>query len=188
MLIIEGPDGTGKTTLAKYILRDYPDISPGVNHIVPEDYEDHVINCRNMYLAVSIGRRPLVFDRCPLISEWVYGNLMRDAKDGGGYISENAAFKAVKNLNPWIILCCPPLNDAKRCLNSHSPDGDRDDGEYLARLSDKIEDICARYKRVERWSDNVMLYDYVEAQVVSRNNDTADRLEHFVGKYLKQFK
>jgi hypothetical protein len=116
IIIFEGPDGAGKTTLAKAVaLRlgaaythhgPYPEISNGVDLAIV--YKD------SLYDALLRGK-DLVLDRC-WISETPYGIAFRDGADRLGPHKKALEKWLTKNLLAWgttveVFLCLPTWDD-----------------------------------------------------------------------------
>lgn len=75
IIIIEGPDGSGKTTLANLLSKQtgYP-----VIHRSQPKSEEEKAQMMQSYVDVIKSGRNAIFDRC-WYSEMVYGPIMRDA-------------------------------------------------------------------------------------------------------------
>lgn len=109
MLIFEGPDGGGKTTLIKMFQKAIPDIevaprvvSKDTNALV--DLQDWVEQ------NLSQGFQYKIFDRHRLISEPIYGPLLRSRPEPGfsdvWWLRER--LRQFYELKPVIIYCLPP--------------------------------------------------------------------------------
>ena len=74
MIVIEGPDGSGKTTLA-YKLAEHTNwlyYHGGDPPKTKAEVDDRI------YKMQSDARRPVIYDRCTLISEQIYGPIFRN--------------------------------------------------------------------------------------------------------------
>lgn len=108
MIIVEGPDGGGKSTLVKqmqdrYGLRVAPRVvSKETTAMV--DLKDWVEN------NLEEGPQWLLFDRHRLISETIYGPIIRGyAEDGFDSVTGMMLWmKRFYELEPLIIYCMPP--------------------------------------------------------------------------------
>jgi hypothetical protein len=110
VIIVEGPDGAGKTTLIRqmqdrYGLRVAPRVvSKETTAMV--NLQDWVEN------NLEEGPQWLLFDRHRLISETIYGPIVRGyAEDGFDSVTGMMLWmKRFYELEPLIIYCMPPLN------------------------------------------------------------------------------
>lgn len=75
IIILEGPDGSGKTTLAQQISRQTG--YPIVHRTKPASDEEKNAMMESYWKVIKEGRN-LIFDRC-WYSEMAYGPVMRDA-------------------------------------------------------------------------------------------------------------
>lgn len=102
MIAIEGPDGAGKTVLAKTL-----SISLGIPRIKREKQDPFVWTLSEM-TSWNSTRGMRIYDRFPLISEYIYGPIRR------GHVSED--FERVRTselldrfyADALIIYCRPP--------------------------------------------------------------------------------
>lgn len=109
VLVVEGPDGSGKTTLVNHLAQTLGfRIAPKV---VDSDTKP-MVNLRNWTeYNVAYGFRPIIFDRHRLISEPIYGPAMRKTQDAEFYdltwLSE--MMWRFYQANPVIIYCLPDI-------------------------------------------------------------------------------
>lgn len=109
MIVVEGPDGAGKTTLIDY-LREELNL-PVAERVVSKDTKAMVNLKAWTEDNVNRGWQATIFDRHRLISEPIYGALMRKAFEPGfddfqWFYMMNYMF--YKNCRPVIIYCLPP--------------------------------------------------------------------------------
>ena len=105
MIIAEGPDGGGKTTLLEAIARSG---TREVHHSggPPADVEELMHRMADILEKADTH----VFDRFPLISEYVYGTITRPIEPRTSYkslVMRMVSFSA--RVNPVIVYCRPPL-------------------------------------------------------------------------------
>lgn len=99
MIIIEGMDNSGKTTLGETLAAhfDWPLIhSPG--------YGPEMVNWAMSTLLV---KAPRIYDRHPCISERVYGPVLRNRVEFNSRRGEAVIERFIEE-NPLIIYCKPP--------------------------------------------------------------------------------
>lgn len=105
MIIIEGMDNSGKTTLVNYLASEIPCEmmrSPGPN--TPEFLASWV-----MIMIQRQASLPVLFDRFPVISEAVYGTVLR-GKNALDLYGDRTFTVILKALHPLIIYCRPPFD------------------------------------------------------------------------------
>lgn len=138
MIIVEGPDGSGKTTLIREITEAYPDleIAPRVVSkqatamVDLQQWVDH---------NLAEGLQYRLFDRHRLISEFIYGPLLRKEQQPG-FTSKLWVIHSLRRLyrlKPLIIYCLPPIDVVKQNLEgdgSNSVVWDHIEGMYTAYL------------------------------------------------------
>jgi GTPase SAR1 family protein len=112
LIVIEGMDGTGKTTLANKIIERYPQfkyVHPVPSH-GPEGMTGSymVSEMLDIFRRVGIGENILT-DRINLISDPIYGPICR-GKCSFDYRNYNFVLKEFFEIKPLIIYCCPPAN------------------------------------------------------------------------------
>lgn len=122
MIIVEGPDGAGKTTLINNILAAFPDLKVAPRVVSKEtnaltDMQEWV----NQNL--SDGFQYKLFDRHRLISEFIYGPILRGNAQHAGFDDPAWVWWSLKRfyeINPVIIYCLPPFNAVQ--FNVHQGD------------------------------------------------------------------
>lgn len=108
MIVVEGPDGAGKTTLISRLSDELQlEVAP---RVVSKDAEAMVNLKQWTEDNVREGFQPRIFDRHRLISEPIYGPVLRDAPEPGfddpyWFRGMMAEFYA---LEPIVIYCLPP--------------------------------------------------------------------------------
>lgn len=111
MLIIEGPDGAGKTTLIKG-LSDALDI-PIAQRVVSKDAEAMTDLQRWVDRNLELGFQRTLFDRHRLISEPIYGPAMHRSAPGFTDITWlGPRMNAFARINPVIVYCLPAKTTA----------------------------------------------------------------------------
>lgn len=103
MIVLEGPDNAGKSTLGRQLSERF-----GVDvHHSSNPKMDYAQLRDKMREIINDPRRDAIYDRVPLISEGIYGTILRgvnrfNCHEGQGLWQLFAAS------NPLIIYCRPP--------------------------------------------------------------------------------
>jgi len=167
MIIIEGMDGSGKTTLAKQISFRLGNIQ--IKRFVtsegPDDYDLLVERTRAVLTAhrnqVMRHQRPVViYDRFPLISEAVYGTILRGKNHfDDDWLPLTDLFLAI---DPIVIYCRPRLDSILR--NIHETEDNQMDG-----VISKALELVNAYDELISWlqvkahrmhSGHIIVYSY----------------------------
>lgn len=110
ILIIEGCDGSGKTTLFRN-LRYYLN---GVFLSSSGPPEDHQLYVETQWIAQVPSQTTLVLDRFRLISELVYGPILRERSR----VDIDFVAQWIEAFQPRIIFCDPGLHIVKRNVSA----------------------------------------------------------------------
>jgi len=155
MLIVEGPDGAGKTTLALRLSEDLQ--WPVATRVVGADTQ--IVGGRTELKSwveenLAQGFQQTIFDRHRLISEPIYGPLFRGELQDG--FDDDLWFAGAWNLllaiRPVVVFCLPPLDQVMRNL--------RDDEENVV-VRDKAPIVYWQYWTLYcRMGVRAMRYDY----------------------------
>lgn len=153
-VILEGPDGGGKTTLIRHFLqkgmRQHPRASHSTGGPVPA-LDTWVTNHSNPGTG-------WVFDRHPLISEPIYGPICRGKVPGQfndlRWVEEETRRCAADNV---LVLCLPPQAIARENAGK--------DGQMVGVL-DHYDEIYNAYLRLW-WPGVIIRYDYTRRWNVS---------------------
>lgn len=178
MLIFEGPDNSGKSTVSSYISHE---LGIPLHHFgKPPKTIDELKN-RIDFMFNNHDR--YIFDRIPLISEQVYSilrdvNLMSVIDEAGWH------YNRLRSLNPIIIYCRPPL---EVILEKHQGK-DYDSPEHLKSVEKKAIELIKRYDQVmsseylpPHWSFDYTKqeHDVFLAQVEEELRDRDQYLNYF---------
>jgi len=157
MLILEGPDGGGKTTLLETITERYPGImqapraSSSVEGPVKNLFEWATEDMN------AWGLRPYsIYDRHPLISEYVYGNATRRSVAPGFNTAAAARLRQVMYRQALVIFCLPPLKVVRENVRANAP-------EQMAGVVENITKIYQMYAFLARtWPGRAYIYNYTD--------------------------
>jgi len=146
MIIIEGMDNSGKTTLAKTLAAhfDWPLVhSPG--------YCPGMIDWTKKALLEDTIK---IYDRFPLISEAVYGPILRN---NNSFNSEKgkALISLFYDRKPLIIYCNPPVKIIERRM-----------GEQMEGVKKHLGDLIISYNEhirfLQQFNFYVVFYNYTD--------------------------
>lgn len=152
MIVIEGPDGAGKSTLAEAIADDF---ELAIRHTGGPGPDKRHQTYNRLAAAVSGLGDPIVYDRF-MMSESIYGRLLR--KDVGSQFSayeEGYVLRVLDALDCPVILCLPPLDV---CL--HNFEMDREAGDDQANVRKQLPDIWKAYENTLKIGPWTNIYDY----------------------------
>lgn len=152
ILIIEGPDGAGKTRLAQSIK------GARYHHEGPPPPGEHSLLA--YYLGIIDQKvqqspiwAPFVFDRLAM-GEAVYGPILR----GGSRITDDELrrfFKATRELRAFHVLCLPPFKTCRANWEAR-----RKRNQELITDHSAFERAYSRFESYKPWFD--LVYDYTE--------------------------
>lgn len=164
MIIIEGPDGGGKTTLIRQLQERYGlSVAP---RVVSKDTEPMVDLVAWVEENLNNGFQHAIFDRHRLISEPIYGPILRQKQQPGFDNLIQLAYwtKRFYAIEPLIIYCLPPLEVVRANVT-----GDPDN----TKVADKIDQIYAAYcHRISiEWAARapVQVWDYTRDWVAEED-------------------
>lgn len=111
MIILEGPDGSGKTTLKDQLLEDMPKLFQAHRHTDSMGPRTNLKRWVEDELSWPGVLPCTIYDRHPLISEPIYGPMLR-GNLAPGFRNDTWYMTQWRKLimkNPLIIFCLPPL-------------------------------------------------------------------------------
>lgn len=154
MIIVEGPDGAGKTTLLKHISRRLGiPMGPRASHSTKGPTDD-LCGWVDRDL-LKWGTSPLkIYDRYPLISETIYGPILRGSVPDR--MAQSSWMRA--RLNTFrsmslVIWCLPPSTTVIKNVD--------DEREHMDGVKSNITSIWASYAIMSNsWTGPGMTYDY----------------------------
>lgn len=154
IIIVEGPDGTGKTNLTKRLSVDlglpiHAKASTSVGGPVPDLWDwacDDVGTWDTQSLAI--------YDRHPLISEYIYGPVIRGNLPMGFTHSSAKQMLSRMAQQALIIFALPPLETVLRNVQN-------EDVPQMEGVVEKTELLWWLYQaRATSWPGWAMVYDY----------------------------
>ena len=169
MIIIEGMDNTGKSTLCNHLSKKF-DLRVDVRSR-PKDLNDGF----RMISRSVFNKNPVIYDRHVLISEIVYGPLLRN-KSVFGNSNWDLLFLMLKT-HPLIIYCRPPKRKVFRFGVREQMDGVISQATNLIRRYDWLMEIIKPC--VALGPRPIHIYDY-------SNKESLYEIELIVKRHLKE--
>lgn len=151
MILVEGMDNTGKTTLCKKLYDEFH--LPGVRRSGPAPKEEMVNRVQELIMSTEM----VVHDRCPVFSEPVYGSILR-----GGSIFGSKSWEYIWLLlwkNPLIIYCRPPIERIFDFGNREQMEGVIDQKTKLLSRYDELMNVVHIMMPND---ENFLVYDWTE--------------------------
>jgi tRNA uridine 5-carbamoylmethylation protein Kti12 len=163
MIVVEGPDNSGKSTLIKQLRQDFgirliSPVAQGPTRSLKDLYD------RSFYILNSVTKARdsrVIVDRINLISEEIYGPICRGRNLWDGMPKEKQRMWTSFNiLKPFIIYCRPPLEVLKN-MNTHQVKT-YDTPQHLRQISEKQDLIIKAYDNYfANWRyHNFFIYNY----------------------------
>ncbi|WNN95774.1 thymidylate kinase [Gordonia phage Fribs8] len=155
-IIVEGPDGAGKSTLIRHLLEEHPalELAPRFctstgGPIDPASLMDAVAKDPRLFQATR------VYDRHPMFSEYIYSPALDRALAPGFLTSQARLFHRVIQTNCLVIFCLPPLGVVEENLHAEG-------AEYqMPGVMDNIRQIHLGYQiRANQYQGKMVTYDY----------------------------
>lgn len=150
MVIIEGMDNSGKSSLIDKLLPSYPFSVIHSRTYWDEDPDHWVKGIQEVMEAAT--RRDIFCDRFPVITESVYGPVLRGKNVLSDHPSWPDLLQELARVQPVIIYCRPPLHKLVQWGTRGQMDG----------VKERALDLIAQYDRVMKAFKNVCTYDYTQ--------------------------
>lgn len=154
-LIIEGPDGAGKSTLIKQLLEDLPDakLAPRFCTSTGGPVED--LFTEVMTGALDLLSSDLIYDRHPMWSEYIYSHeLGREIAPGFLTPDAQRLAEAMASICT-VVVCLPPFERVRTNLAAE---------DQMPGVAEYIDRIYEAYMvRVVQYTGRVLVYDYTDA-------------------------
>jgi hypothetical protein len=157
IVVVEGPDGAGKTTLIKNLRKTTDRYYVSLHNAGPPKDVLNVQCVTNWIERMAVARVPLVCDRISLISEPIYGEVLRKENIlDGTYTTDDIKDFLLSNVDR-IIYCRPPTSVIQQMIEKEK---------QLEGVWANIVAITEKYdytmKMVRHWGVNVIEYDWTK--------------------------
>ena len=151
-IIIEGPDGGGKSTLIETLTKELKLPLHSRHCTSDEGPIDNLFDWAHADVATWELQKTSIYDRHPYISEYIYAGLLR-----GGVAEEFLSITAQQDIDKMardslVVFCIPSLDTiAKNIEASHQMDG----------VAANVENLYWAYREAHaNWRGNKIFYDY----------------------------
>lgn len=151
-IIVEGPDGGGKTTLVKALSKELK-LPIHSRHCTSEGGPlEGLFDWAHADVALSSFQRASIYDRHPYVSEYIYGNLLR-----GGVSEEFLSETAHQDLgvmadNYLVIFSIPTLETLQANIQT-TP--------QMEGVESNVEALYWAYREAyAHWPGHKIFYDY----------------------------
>lgn len=177
-IIIEGPDGAGKTTLISHLRETFGlEQAPRFSTSLGGPVDDLIRRTWDDVLSWHQRTGAVIYDRHPLISELIYGPLVR-GDVAAGFSGTTARYLMQRLYREALIVLCLPPQDVVRA-NVHK------DGEaQMPGVVQQIDTIWSLYRNLAvQWpTPRLVQYDYTQEQDDQLNS--LSRLEANIRLYI----
>jgi hypothetical protein len=176
-IIVEGPDGAGKTTLISLLQHLYPglEIHERFTRSIEGPYPDIA---ERVYRSVRDRPTHCVHDRHPIISEYVYGGMIPTRHINPDFLktSMGTIRQRIAN-NSLVIWCLPPLTKVRHNVDQEAQ------MEGVTEYIDKIYEGYLMQRML--WRGAAITYDYTQGR--AGDLILADNLTATEGKYWRAY-
>jgi hypothetical protein len=186
MIILEGPDGAGKSTLLDQLIDAFPSIES--HERASTSVGGPVDNIFDWALAdvETWNMQPLSFyDRHPLVSEPIYGNLLRGGVDERFGQPEGQQLYNKLHNRALIVYCLPQVSTVVKNVRKNVKD-------QMSGVSDQIHSIYLAYQHRlithgEVQPHTAFHYDY-EADMIDEFDDLCEIVEAHLTRWTRKSK
>jgi hypothetical protein len=160
-IIVEGPDGSGKSGMVDRLLRDlnmtlHHRAATSLGGPLPDITQWHESDMVNLEAANANTYGPWVYDRHPLISERIYSMHARHVPPQGMFANPEWVENQLERMANWCVMvwCLPPKSHVFSNVNKNA-------SEQMPGVVNNIADIYRAYARgASRWPGKAVWWDY----------------------------
>lgn len=174
MIILEGLDNTGKTTLAQAIVDHFPHLQ--LRPSIGNKHDTKVIR-EGMYLESMLPSPHLVSDRSRLISEYIYNPVLATRRPVVDYPTWMTYLTLFTTRPHFIIYCHRPVSKILETFNVR---------DQLPGVGDKLVELNDRYQKMMEMldllftlngrPDNIAHYNWATSQWSQLETRISDHL------------
>src|SRR5580692_3062319 len=155
IVVVEGPDGGGKSTLIDNLRLSCDRHYISLRRSGPPKFADEIHEVLGWIGRAKHLSVPLILDRHPLISEDIYGPILRGSSLLTHWYDNEEVIAIFKQTVDRVIYCRPPTNVIYNKLHANP---------QLKGVAEKIGEITQQYdftmKLLEHWGVHVIWYDW----------------------------
>lgn len=166
-IIVEGPDGAGKSTLIRVLLEQFPSLELAPRFCTSTGGPIDSASLLNAVTKDSLlFQKTRVYDRHPLFSEYVYSPAL-DRDLAPGFLSGQARlFHRAIQSSCLVIFCLPPLGAVEENLQAEGADF------QMPGVMDNIRRIYTAYQiRASLYSGMTVTYDYTDTNTFKNTKE-----------------
>lgn len=158
-IIVEGPDGAGKTSLINRLHHVFPEVEHGPRACTSEGGPIEDLMGWIDTDVMSDYTHKVIYDRHPLISEPIYGPAIRGSSKLSDFHWLNTRMSFFLRRNPLIIFCLPPWEEVKANVEkNHEPNTPHLRG--VLRYSQAIYDMYVARAALNPAISQTWVWDY----------------------------
>lgn len=186
MIILEGPDGAGKTTLMEQLLDAFPSIEHHERASTSTGGPvDNIFNWAEADVETWPVQPLSFYDRHPLISEPIYGTILRGNVDPrfGDVAGANLMHKL--NSKALVVYCLPEFSTVFANIQKNEAD-------QLSGVGENIWDIYESYRQrmfthAHYMPHTAFHYDY-ESDLMDEFDDLCEIIEAHLTRWTRKSK
>lgn len=175
MIVVEGPDGAGKTVMVQRIMEMWPEV-PELT-LVPRSVSKEAKSLVQLddYVDdnLALGFGPRLYDRFALISAPCYIPLPKPTFQGRFRDIDwlKAKHHQLQKIDPLIVLCLPPLETVVNNVMSDP------DNEVVRDSIEKIYCLYLQFAATQVHNTSCMIWNYTDPD----SDFSLDRLDNLLG-------